>query len=138
MGPFYTPKVETLWMGFMTEDAKAYNGILIEFFFDVYKNDTQVKSTGVIKDAFPITGNFKTLFSENSSRVGIMINNNSEIDLGVVDFRNSELINSFAVFLQFKYTEDINQNFLLFERGVLGENGNFRVYLVKETRGRVV
>ncbi len=121
MSRFYTTDLAFMWMGYAGAQARAYNSVLIEFIFDIYNKTDVLRSYGVINRNFVLDGNYEPLFGVDNNRLGARFFSNSSVPLNDIDFRREQLnIQTIAFFMQFMYTEDLPDNFVLVTRGTPG------------------
>ncbi len=138
-GPFFTNKLESLWINYLNRGSYSYHGIIMELVFDVYQDNSSVTSTGYINDSFAIEGSYTPLFTIDNSKIGLRVRTNAQIFLGNVDFRNDDQIKSIVFLFQVTYQESLPNNFILVDRGVEGQDGHLVISLFKEDdRGRII
>ena len=138
IAPFFTEKVDNLWMGFMETQSLKYNGILMELIFNIYDSNQELNSKGEIQKKIKINGNFTPLYKEDKMKSGIRMKNNSFLELKDIDFEIKEDIKPLLFFFDLKYTEQLTNNFILLERGRKGENGYLVIHLIKKDNGRIL
>lgn len=139
MGLFFTENLSFMWTGYMLENSREYDGVILEFLFDFYNKNEGLISHGAINEEFAINGDFIPLFEMDQNKLGGRFNENSSIDLGNISFRNAESNTKTISFLyHFLYDDNLPDYFLLLTRGEKNESGFLQIWLEKKNNGRVL
>ena len=139
MGLFYTTNLEAIWAIHLSKLSYTFDGIIIELVFDIFTNDKTLTSRGMLELDYKLEGNFMAVHSSDRSRLGLIADRSTSIDLGSIDFNNSEdLVKSFCFYFHIKFDADLPQEFILLTRGIESKSGYMRISLVKKNNGRVV
>lgn len=139
MGLFFTNNLSFMWTGYMLENSRAYDGVILEFLFDFYNENEGLISHGAINEDFAVNGLYTPLYKIDPNRLGGRFNEVSSIDLGNVSFRNSESnIKTMAYLFHFLYEDNLPDYFTLLTRGQKGTDGFLEIWLEKTNNGRVL
>ena len=138
LGLYHAESLEHLWLSYMNENARAYNGVLLEFYFDVYTKDEMLKSAGLNSLEYEIVGGYEVLYIDDNSTLGVEMHKDSSISLGNIDFDNlNDLVRSYTFYFQFSIKEAAADEIILLTRGFEGFDGYIKIFLMKADSGRV-
>ncbi|MCV5968610.1 hypothetical protein, partial [Lactococcus petauri] len=82
--------LEAIWALYLSKASYAYYGVILEFLFDLYSGISSLHSKGMLELDYNIEGKNISLNASNKTRVGLIVNSTTSINLGLIDFNNAQ------------------------------------------------
>lgn len=139
MGLFYTTDLEAIWSVYLSKASYASYGVVLELLFDIYPGSKNMRSSGMLQLDYGVDGSFSAVNAVDRMRVGMVCDTSTSMNLGMVDFNNSQdLVRAFVFYFHLKYNESMPSELVLLTRGSKDRSGYIRVVLIKKGGSRVV
>lgn len=132
MSSYFLKDMNRLWLAEMLVEDTTYDGINSEILFDSYKKSNELKSYGYKGGSIQLNGNYEPVFLSDESTTGVNFKSKSSFKYADFPYRSSPFVSSHPFLLDFQYKEGLPDEFVIMEKGTLGQSGYLAIKLVKD------